>query len=291
MSIVKSLSVGEGDMFYIKHGADSFTTIDCCLSADNKEEIMDELLKESKSKGITRFISTHPDDDHFQFIEYYDERMPIQNFYCVENDTTKEDESDSFKKYKDLRDGTKAFFVYKNCERKWLNRGDSTRKSAGLFFLWPDVDNDEYKKELEKAKKGKSPNNISLIVQYNCGAKFLWLGDMETDFLEKVKDEIEFEKVDIIFAPHHGRKSGRLPKEILNVLNPQIVVVGEAKSKDLDYYSGYNTITQNSAGDIIFECVNGKIHIYVSNPNYAVDYLNDEGRETYENYIGSLDQR
>ena len=27
MSIVKSISVGNGDMFYIKHGSDSFTTI------------------------------------------------------------------------------------------------------------------------------------------------------------------------------------------------------------------------------------------------------------------------
>ena len=27
MSLVKSLSVGNGDMFYIKHGSDSFTSI------------------------------------------------------------------------------------------------------------------------------------------------------------------------------------------------------------------------------------------------------------------------
>jgi hypothetical protein len=30
MSIVKSFSVGDGDMFYIKHNSDNFTTIDCC---------------------------------------------------------------------------------------------------------------------------------------------------------------------------------------------------------------------------------------------------------------------
>ena len=101
MSIVKSLSVGNGDMFYIKHGVDSFTTIDCCMTDDNREQIMDEIIQESKDKGITRFISTHPDDDHFQQIEYYNERKPIENFYCVENQATKEKESDSFKKYKE----------------------------------------------------------------------------------------------------------------------------------------------------------------------------------------------
>ena len=46
MSIVKSISVGNGDMFYIKHGSDSFTTIDCCMTDENKESIMDEIVEE-----------------------------------------------------------------------------------------------------------------------------------------------------------------------------------------------------------------------------------------------------
>lgn len=53
MSLVKSLSVGNGDMFYIKHGSDSFTSIDCCMTDDNQEEIMDEIIEQSKGKGIT----------------------------------------------------------------------------------------------------------------------------------------------------------------------------------------------------------------------------------------------
>ena len=289
MSLVKSLSVGNGDMFYIKHGSDSFTSIDCCMTDDNQEEIMDEIIEQSKGKGITRFISTHPDDDHFQHIEYYNERKSIENFYCVENEATKTDETDSFKKYKEIRDGEKAFYVYKGCSRKWLNKGDSVRKGAGLHFLWPDTDNEDYKDALKQAKEGKSPNNISLIVQNNCGAKFLWMGDIETDFLEKVKDEIDFEEIDVLFAPHHGRESGKIPEDILTVLNPKIVVIGEAKSKDLNYYSGYNTITQNSAGDITFDCVDGKVHIYVGSDTYSVDFLNDEKQDAYDNYIGSFD--
>ena len=39
MSKIKSFSVGNGDMFYIKHNSDNFTTIDCCLTDDVKEEI------------------------------------------------------------------------------------------------------------------------------------------------------------------------------------------------------------------------------------------------------------
>ena len=115
--------------------------------------------------------------------------------------------------------------------------------------------------------------------------------NIETNFLEKVKEEIEFEEVDVIFAPHHGRDSGKIPEDVLEILNPQVIVVGEAKSKDLNYYSGYNTITQNSSGDIIFDCGGRKVHIYVGNDTYSVDFLNDEQQSVYSNYIGSFDVR
>ena len=65
MSIIKSFSVGNGDMFYIEHGSDNFSIIDCNLDSEQKEEIMDEICKIGGSKGIMRFISTHPDEDHF----------------------------------------------------------------------------------------------------------------------------------------------------------------------------------------------------------------------------------
>jgi len=39
MSIVKALSVGHGDMFYIVHNSDNFTIIDCCLSEYNRGRI------------------------------------------------------------------------------------------------------------------------------------------------------------------------------------------------------------------------------------------------------------
>jgi hypothetical protein len=93
----------------------------------------------------------------------------------------------------------------------------------------------------------------------------------------------------ILFAPHHGRDSGKVPEGWLESINPQIVIIGEAPSEDLNYYYGYNTITQNSAGDIVLECESGKTHIYVSNWRYSVDYLDDEAlADTYGKYIGTL---
>lgn len=292
MSIIKSFSVGNGDMFYIKHNSDSFTVIDCYLhDEENKNSIIQEIQDESKDKGISRFISTHPDEDHIEGLQLLDDEWNIINFYCVENKATKKDESEDFKKYCELRDSNKAFYIYKECSRKWMNISDSERGSAGINILWPKTSNEEYKKQLEAVKKGESPNNISPIISYvvENGVKALWMGDIETEFLETVKDDIDFTSIDILFAPHHGRKSGKVPNDILKILDPKVIVIGEAPSENLNYYSGYNTIKQNSAGDIIFECKSNKVHIYVKNSNYSENFLNDEGMKSYDNYIGSFD--
>ena len=51
MSKVKSFSVGNGDMFFINHNSDNFTTIDCYLTEDVKDDILDEIESESSSKN------------------------------------------------------------------------------------------------------------------------------------------------------------------------------------------------------------------------------------------------
>ena len=298
MSIVKSFSVGDGDMFYIKHGSDNFTVIDCYMHEDNQDDIISEIINESKNKSIHRFISTHPDEDHIKGLKEYRKRVGITNFYCVENEAIKNDETEDFKEYCDLRDGKQHFYIYKGCSRRWMNKeGEDNdgvqRGSSGINILWPKINNKYYKEALEKAKKGESPNNISPIIKYSLenSVNILWFGDLEKDFMESIKDDIEIEEADIIFAPHHGRDSGKIPNEILNKIKPKIIVIGEAPSNNLNYYNGYNTITQLSAGDIIFECESSKVNIYVSKDNYSVAFLKNENidNNAYGKYIGTLE--
>ena len=294
MSIIKSFSVGNGDMFYIEHGSDNFSIIDCNLDSEQKEEIMDEICKIGGSKGIMRFISTHPDEDHFHGIEYFDERFHIYNFYCVKNEATKTDDSESFKHYCSLRDDTKkAFYIYKGCSRKWMNQNSEERGSSGINILWPDTENTQFKEQLKIAKDGGNANNISPIIKYSLenGVVALWFGDLESEFMNIISDEISLPKADIVFAPHHGRSSGKLPSNWLSAIDPKIIVIGEADSTMLAYYKGYNTITQNSAHNIVFECNTGKVHVFVSNINYSVNYLTNEGcaNRVNEYYIGSFD--
>ena len=73
-------------------------------------------------------------------------------------------------------------------------------------------------------------------------------------------------------------------------INPKIVIIGEAPSEKINYLSGYNTITQNTAGNIILDCDKGMVDIYVTNENYSVDFLenNDKSDNYSGKYIGTL---
>ena len=301
MSIIKSFSVhddnGEdGDMFYIKHDTSSFTIIDCCLNCNDRETIVSEIITEKECKDITRVISTHPDEDHICGLNFLDEKIGILNFYCVKNEASKGDESESFKHYCKLRDGEYHYYVEKGCVRCWMNKNDDQSGknygSAGINFLWPILSNGDYQDALEKAKDGKEFNNISPIFTYSLkrGVVAMWMGDIEKNFIDKIKDQVEWKEVDILFAPHHGRDSGKVPADILKQLNPSVIVIGDAPSEHLNYYAGYNTITQNSAKNIVFECLTGKVHVYAEDPAYSVKFLDDEGCGDRDDahYIGSF---
>lgn len=298
MSTVKSFSVGEGDMFYIRHNSDNFTTIDCCLykKENVKDAIFKEIKEKSKGKGITRFISTHPDDDHISGLKDFVDEIGIVNFYRVNNEATKTDDSDDFDRYCSLRDdGTKSFALHKGCSRKWMNEKDATRDSSGLVCLWPITSNEKYKVALQSAKVGKSPNDISPAIKYSIegGFSFLFMGDMETGMQEEFDSNVTNEHTSVVFAPHHGRKSGKIPQSLLDKLTPQIIVVGEAPSGDLEYYKNYNTITQNTAGDIRFEVGSGYIDIYVGEKTYTKNdgmVINENAPKTLDSmyYLGSI---
>lgn len=299
MPVVKSYSVGNGDTYYIKHGSDNFTIIDCCLGDENGQAIIEDLRSAGKEKSIWRFISTHPDDDHFKGLDKLDDAIPILNFYVVKNQAAKVNDSSSWDRYCDLRDDeAKAFYIYKGCKRKWMNDSDEERKASGISILWPDLNNENFKDALKQVNEtGVGANNISAVIRYSLadGASFLWLGDLETAYMESITDSIKLEKTTVVFASHHGRDSGKIPNSWLEKLDPQIIVVGEAPSRHLHYYSGYDVILQNSAGDIVMNAVDDCVHFYTANSEYkskraklVKDDSANRGAFPGLTYIGSL---
>jgi hypothetical protein len=278
-------------MYYIRHNSSNFTVIDCRLvENETMEPIIDEVKRESSGKEIVRFISSHPDDDHIKGIVELDDEMNFLNFYCVDNAATKKDWTDAFERYCELRDSSKAFNVFRGCSRRWMNVSDEERGSAGINFQWPITTNSDYAAALEATSRGERANNISPIWTYSVenGVKMMWMGDLETDFMERIKDEIDLFPVDVLFAPHHGRDTP--PGRWLDQLDPQVVVLGEADEEHLDPYTGFNKMRQGRSGDLTLECVDGKTHFYASKDTYYVTFLQDEGRPNeYGKYIGTLD--
>lgn len=295
MPKVKSFATVDGDMFYINHKSDNFTIIDCCIEEEKKEEVLKELKEEKGNKRIIRFISTHPDDDHIRGLKYLMDNQEIPNFYCVKNSATKTNPSEDFKKYCSLRDDRqKAFYLEKGCERRWMNLSSNERDDSGINIKWPDINNKYFKEALQIAKEKEEPNNICPIITYSIknNVKIYWLGDLEDDYMENIKEEVEWEKGDIVFAPHHGRDSGKLPQDVLEKIEPKVIIIGNAESESLNYYQGYETITQNTAGDIIIMFEDNSSNFYVSNENYdkklkTLKTINANKIDGYK-YIGSL---
>ena len=172
-----------------------------------------------------------------------------------------------------------------------MNQATHERGAAGISILWPNPQNGFYKDALAEAADGGCPNNISTVIKYSLenGVTALWMGDLETDFMLNVEDELELPLVDVLFAPHHGRLSGRVPNSLLRRMAPRVIVLGEAPSEHLWYYPGCDTIPQNTAGDIVFECESGAVHIFTSK-YYKPDFL--VNRYQYKPgyyYAGTLD--
>ena len=135
--------------------------------------------------------------------------------------------------------------------------------------MWPDLENETFKQALKLVSEGEKINNICPIFTYSIknGATYMWMGDLETEIQQAYYDAYNphIPQVDILFQPHHGRKSGTVPTDLLEALNPKLIIIGNAPSEHIDYGNSRQTITQNTAGDIYFDNDVNEVHVYTKN--------------------------
>jgi len=302
MGIVHFLNVNEGDCTWIEHPSNNNTVIDIC-NGQKLDRIVEsasmhgnynqknypvnpiEYFKKRGMKKIFRFILTHPDMDHMDGIKQLFETFEVLNFWDTKNTKVMNDNpgwgrynKEDWEFYQEIRSSTsspKVLHLYAGNKGKYYNQTEEGKAGGdGLYLLAPSV-------ELgEKSDETKKYNDCSYVILYKTehDKKIIFSGDSEKKtwdyILENYKEEIK--NIDILIAPHHGRKTGG-NDTYLDILNPKLTLFGNAKSEHLDYSSWNNRnlkfITNNQANCIIIDTdAREGMDVYVTNEKFAKKY-------------------
>ena len=310
MATIHFLNVKEGDCSIIEHNSGHTTVIDVCNAKSVEAMAEARIATMAKSErgisgnfqqkkypvnpisymndhgisSIFRYVQTHPDMDHMDGIEaLFDEFSPT-NFWDTDN--TKEMQAASWEGspyratdwsfYKHLRDTDpdeepKRLTLYSGARDQYYNKGsDGTGGGDGLHVLAPT-------KELVAAanEANQDYNSCSYVILYLTGnSSIVFAGDSHDEtwdhILEHHKEKVT--DIDLLIAPHHGRKSGR-KYEFLDTLTPTLTFFGNARSEHLAYGAwssrGLSIITNNQANCMVVDTSTNPMTLYVTHENFA----------------------
>ena len=310
MSVVHFLNVKEGDCSIINHVSGHISVIDVSHARkEYTEEVnisaMVKALFEAreagsgnfnqkaypvnpieymKSFGITsifRFILTHPDMDHMGGIkDLFEEFRPI-NFHDTDNKKEIEfDESSAYREedwyfYKKLRDSNpkedpKRLTTFSNADISYLTKDwNGNPPGDALYILSPTPE------LVEEANETEDFNDCSYVILYRgFGGNVLFSGDAYDKTWNHVVSNHKnlIKNIDLLIAPHHGRKSDR-DYSFLDTINPKMTFFGNARAEDLAYsawnYRNLPYITNNQANCMVVNMNDINMPIYVTNKKFA----------------------
>jgi len=309
MPIVHFLNVKQGDCSLIEHSSGHLTVIDVC-NASEPNRLQEAIVKRMAAafKGVRgdfgqrnypvnpisymadrgmasvfRFILTHPDMDHMDGIRLFFKVFRPLNFWDTDNNETKDfsdDASGEFSEedwnfYVGLRDGKpdtdpRRLTLYSGDRNKYFNLNDQGEGGGdGLNILAPTPG------LLSEANETGDYNDSSYVLLYRTGVhRLLFGGDSHDKTWEHILNthEKSVTDVDVLIAPHHGRRSDR-SYDFLDVVNPALTLFGNADSSDLAYGAfssrGLPIITNNQAGSILLDADKSPIEVYVTNRAFA----------------------
>lgn len=243
-----------------------------------------EYLKKFGISSIFRFALTHPDMDHMDGIKDFFEEFEPGNFYDTDN--TKEMESfdgspfreEDWLFYKKLRDtkpdtDPKRITLFSGDDATHRTKDwDGNPPGDAFYTLAPTPE-----LVAQANENGNDFNDSSYVFLYNsAGGKILIAGDSHDNTWEHILDTWSdfVSDVDLLIAPHHGRKSGR-SYDFLNTVNPKMTFFGNARSEHLAYSAwrnrGLEYITNNQANCMAVDCSGENLTLYVTNEKFARD--------------------
>lgn len=310
MSTLHFLNVGKGDCTLIQHNSGRTSLIDICKGnyappsrtpAESILQILNEQVEAAKGnfgmskkptnplryiealgiESIFRFVLTHPDMDHLDGLNAMMDTLSPAVFWETGVRKEKPDFSergeyteDDWDRYDIMCEGKEpGLTVLRNLAGSRFHfankKQDGTSGGDGLYILSPD------KELVATANDGGEINDASYVLLYRSGGgRILIPGDAHDEtwayVIENYKDEVA--DCSVLFAPHHGRRSGA-DFAFLDIVKPKLTFFGCASSGHLAYEQWSNrdlpVVTNNQAGNIVLECGKGSIDIYVENARFA----------------------
>jgi beta-lactamase superfamily II metal-dependent hydrolase len=311
VSVVHFLNVKEGDCSIINHVSGHISVIDVSNARKEytEEENISAMIKAlfearvsgsgnfnqkaypvnpieyMKSFGITsifRFILTHPDMDHMDGIkDLFEEFNPV-NFHDTNNKKEIEFDENSvyceedWHFYKKLRDsnpqeGPKRLTTFSSADIPYLTKDwNGNPLGDALYILSPTPE------LVEEANETEDFNDCSYVILYKgFGGDVLFSGDAYDKTRNHVVSNHKnlIKDIDLLIAPHHGRKSDR-DYSFLDVINPKMTFFGNARAEDLAYsawnYRNLPYITNNQTNNCMVVDMNDiNMPIYVTNKKFA----------------------
>ncbi len=170
------------------------------------------------------------------------------------------------------------------CLNNWWEEASLWQFWSKLHILAPN------RSLIDKANESQDFNDASYVVLYRSAiGKVLFAGDAHDEIWEFVEQnyKLEASNVDLLIAPHHGRKSGR-NYEFLDFVKPKLTLFGCALSKDLAYdawnYRNLAHITNNQCGCVVAEGTD-LMEIYVENEVFAEKSDGDTTRVNHQGFF------
>ena len=228
-------------------------------------------------QSIFRYIQSHPDMDHMSGLYrlHEQEKISIVNFWDTHHSVEKPEDAgpegrfdmrdwDTYRKLRKSAESPKAVFYHKGQENEYYTE-DGMR-------VWAPATN-------HPDNEGSSDiNSLSYVLRINFGqCRILLGGDAPISVWEKFYEEFsqkadfgyEYPKVNLLKAPHHGRKSAYHWQSVKS-MNPDVTIVsvGECAAKDdasasYEKYSNAGCFSTCEHGNLTAHCwEDGDVWLY-----------------------------
>jgi len=330
MATIHYLNVKEGDCSVIQHDSGRITVIDVC-NAKPTEPLIEALaaglakaergingnfqqkkypvnpityLRDHGIDSIFRYVQTHPDMDHMDGIKVLFESFKPLNFWDTDNKKEMPEASwegspyneEDWKFYKQLRDTNpdsdpRRLALLSGARGQFYNVGeDGTAGGDDLYILAPTQE------LVDTANETDDYNRCSYVLLFRAGDhRIVFGGDSHDETWEHILQNYEDEvtDIDLLIAPHHGRKSGR-SYEFLDTLRPTLTFFGNARWEHLAYSAwrqrGLSFVTNNQANCMVVDTSTTPMTLYVTHEHFArrVNYSTYYSDQFKAWYVGPI---